>query len=158
MHARRATPMYLVEDLDEARLRYVSLGFVPKDTDDEGCCGVSAGLTHIILLNRDYAERSLPPRAVTLLEERPALYIWVEIAGRRARRAARHVPGRGQHGGPPRMGGRERPGPDGVRGNLAPALSPSRRQQIGIRKAVALDGLARRHRNRPRHHRAAGDE
>ena len=78
MHARRATPMYLVEDLDEARLRYVSLGFVPKDTDDEGCCGVSAGLTHIILLNRDYAERSLPPRAVTLLEERPALYIWVE--------------------------------------------------------------------------------
>jgi hypothetical protein len=85
MHARRATPMYLVEDLDDARLRYVSLGFVPKDTDDEGCCGVSAGPTHIILLDRDYAERSLPPRAVTLLEERPALYIRVEsLEGLRA--------------------------------------------------------------------------
>jgi hypothetical protein len=78
MQARRSTPMYLVEDLDDARLRYIGLGFVPIPTDDDGCCGVQAGQTHIILINRDHAERTLPPRAVALLESRPALYVWVE--------------------------------------------------------------------------------
>ena len=29
MQPRRATPMYLVEDMDDARLRYIGLGFVP---------------------------------------------------------------------------------------------------------------------------------
>jgi hypothetical protein len=70
--------MYLVEDLDDARLRYIGLGFVPTPSDDDGCCGVTAGQTHIILINRDHAERTLPPRAVALLEDRPALYVWVE--------------------------------------------------------------------------------
>ena len=78
MHARRSTPMYLVEDLDDARLRYIGLGFVPIPTEDDGCCGVKAGHTHIILINRDHAERTLPPRAIALLEDRPALYVWVE--------------------------------------------------------------------------------
>ncbi len=78
MQARRATPMYLVEDMDDARLHYIALGFVPKDTGDDGCCGVAAGQTHVILLDRDYASRTLPARAVALLEEKPALYIWVE--------------------------------------------------------------------------------
>ena len=31
MQALRATPMYLVEDMDDARLRYIGLGFVPTD-------------------------------------------------------------------------------------------------------------------------------
>ena len=88
MLARRATPMYLVDDIAEARTRYEALGFEPKLTDDNGCLGVSAGPTNVILLNRDYAERTLPARAVALLEQKPALYIWVESlesvpAGRR---------------------------------------------------------------------------
>jgi hypothetical protein len=70
--------MYLVEDVDDARLRYIGLGFVPAPTDDEGRCGLSAGQTHIILINREHAERTLPPRAIALLEDRPALYVWVE--------------------------------------------------------------------------------
>lgn len=78
MLARRATPMYLVDDIAEARTRYEALGFEPKLTDDNGCLGVSAGPTNVILLNRDYAERTLPARAVALLEQKPALYIWVE--------------------------------------------------------------------------------
>jgi hypothetical protein len=78
MQPRRSTPMYLVDDMDDARLRYVGLGFVPVPTDDDGRCGVSSGQTHIILIDRDHAERTLPPRAVALLEERPALYVWVE--------------------------------------------------------------------------------
>lgn len=78
MQPRRSTPMYLVDDMDDARLRYVGLGFVPVPTEDDGCCGVSSGQTHIILIDRDHAERTLPPRAVALLEERPALYVWVE--------------------------------------------------------------------------------
>ncbi len=78
MSARRATPMYLVEDIAEARERYEAMGFEPKLTDDSGCIGVSAGPTNVILLDRDYARRTLPPRAVLLLEDRPALYIWVE--------------------------------------------------------------------------------
>ena len=78
MLARRATPMYLVDDLAEARSRYEALGFEPKLTADTGCLGVSAGPTNVILLNRDYAERTLPARAVALLEDKPALYIWVE--------------------------------------------------------------------------------
>jgi hypothetical protein len=75
MLARRATPMYLVEDLSEARSRYEALGFEPKITDDSGC---TAGPTNVILLNREYAERTMPARAVELLEQKPALYIWVE--------------------------------------------------------------------------------
>jgi hypothetical protein len=78
MLARRATPMYLVNDLIEARTRYEALGFEPRQSDDTGCMGVTAGPTNVILLNRDYAERTLPARAVELLRERPALYIWVE--------------------------------------------------------------------------------
>lgn len=78
MQPRRSTPMYLVDDMDDARLRYVGLGFVPVPTDDDGRCGVSSGQTQIILIDRDHAERTLPPRAVALLEERPALYVWVE--------------------------------------------------------------------------------
>ena len=78
MQARRATPMYLVEDLSEARTRYEALGFEPKVTDDDGCVGVTAGPTNVILLNRDYAERTMPARAVELLGQKPALYIWVE--------------------------------------------------------------------------------
>ncbi len=59
MQPRRATPMYLVDDMDDARLRYIGLGFVPAPSDDnEGCCGISAGQTHIILINRDHAERT----------------------------------------------------------------------------------------------------
>ena len=42
MLARRATPIYLVEDIDDARMQYVALGFVPRETNDEGCVGVSA--------------------------------------------------------------------------------------------------------------------
>jgi predicted lactoylglutathione lyase len=78
MLARRATPMYLVSDLDEARLNYEALGFEPKPTNDDGCLGVIAGSTSVILLDREYAERTLPARAIALLEEKPALYIWVE--------------------------------------------------------------------------------
>lgn len=82
MQPRRSTPMYLVDDLNDARLRYIGLGFVPvpgdEDDDDEGCCGVAAGQTHIILIGRDHAERTLPPRAVALLEDKPALYVWVD--------------------------------------------------------------------------------
>ncbi len=82
MQARRSTPMYLVEDIDDARLRYIGLGFVPvpgeDEADDEGCCGVSAGQTHIILIDRGHAERTLPPRAIALLEDKPALYVWVD--------------------------------------------------------------------------------
>lgn len=78
MSARRATPMYLVEDLDDARMHYLSLGFVPRPSDDEGCVGMIAGSTGVILLSRDYAERSMPARAVALLAEKPALYVWVE--------------------------------------------------------------------------------
>ena len=78
MLARRATPIYLVEDIDDARMRYIALGFVPRDTSDDGCVGVTAGQTTVILLNHDYAERTLPARAVALLEEKPALYVWVE--------------------------------------------------------------------------------
>jgi hypothetical protein len=78
MPARRATPIYLVEDIDDARMRYIALGFVPRDTNDDGCVGVTAGQTTVILLDRNYAERKLPARAVALLEEKPALYVWVE--------------------------------------------------------------------------------
>jgi len=78
MSARRATPLYLVEDIAEARERYSRLGFKLRETGDPGCVGVSAGPTSIILVDRDYAERTLPARAVLLLEQRSALYIWVE--------------------------------------------------------------------------------
>ena len=78
MIARRATPMYLVDDLAEASTRYEALGFEPRLSDDIGCMGVAAGPTNVILLNHDYAERTLPARAVELLHEKPALYIWVE--------------------------------------------------------------------------------
>ena len=78
MQARRATPMYLVDDIAETRKHYEALGFESKPTDDAGCVGVTAGSTGVILLDRDYAERSLPARAVTLLQQNPALYIWVE--------------------------------------------------------------------------------
>ena len=78
MLARRATPIYLVEDIDDARMRYIALGFVPRETTDDGCVGVTAGQTTVILLDRDYAERKLPARAVALLAEKPALYVWVE--------------------------------------------------------------------------------
>jgi hypothetical protein len=78
MTARRATPLYLVDDIAEARSRYEALGFEPKQTDDDGCLGVSAGHTNVILIDRNYAERTLPARAVTLLEERPALDVLVE--------------------------------------------------------------------------------
>lgn len=70
--------MYLVEEIAEARERYAGLGFDIHATDDPGCIGVSAGPTSIILVDRDYAERTLPARAVLLLEQRSALYIWVE--------------------------------------------------------------------------------
>lgn len=78
MLARRATPMYLVSDLDEARSNYEALGFEPKPTNDIGCLGVIAGSTSVILVDREYAERTLPERAVALLQDKPALYIWVE--------------------------------------------------------------------------------
>lgn len=78
MSARRATPMYLVDDMAEARERYAGLGFEIRPTDDPGCVGVSAGPTSIILVDRHYAARTLPARAVLLLEQRSALYIWVE--------------------------------------------------------------------------------
>ena len=78
MLARRATPMYLVDDIAEARTRYEALGFEPKLTDDNGCLGVSAGPTNVILLTRDAAERTWPARGVARLAQTPALYIWVE--------------------------------------------------------------------------------
>src|SRR4029079_3747104 len=70
MLARRATPMYLVSDLEEARSNYEALGFEPKPTNDIGCLGVIAGSTSVILVDREYAERTLPQRAVILLEQK----------------------------------------------------------------------------------------
>ena len=78
MQARRATPMYLVDNIAETCRHYEALGFQPKLTDDAGCVGVTAGPTGVILLDCEYAQRSLPARAVTLLQQKPALYVWVE--------------------------------------------------------------------------------
>ena len=75
MQARRATPMYLVDNIAETCRHYEALGFQPKLTE---CVGVTAGPTGVILLDCEYAQRSLPARAVTLLQQKPALYVWVE--------------------------------------------------------------------------------
>src|SRR5438876_11312669 len=74
----RSTQMYLVEDIDQARLRYEKLGFKPRPTDDTGCVGFVSNEDSVILLSRSYAERALPARAVELMWQKPALYIWVE--------------------------------------------------------------------------------
>ena len=70
--------MYLVDDLGDARRRYEAMGFETRPTGDEGCVGFCTGATSVILLNRDYAQRTLPDRAIAILERQPALYIWVE--------------------------------------------------------------------------------
>ncbi len=78
MQARRATPMYLVEDIAESSRHYEALGFETKPTEEPGCMGATAGSTGVILLDHDYAARSLPARAFALLQQKPALYVWVE--------------------------------------------------------------------------------
>jgi predicted lactoylglutathione lyase len=70
--------MYLVEDIADSRRHYEALGFEPKLTDEKGCVGVTAGPTGVILLDHAYAARSLPERALVLLQQKPALYVWVE--------------------------------------------------------------------------------
>jgi hypothetical protein len=70
--------MYLVDDIDEARARYERLGFKQNPTDDSGCVGLASGDDNIILVNSDYAERTLPAQAVVLMRDKPALYVFVE--------------------------------------------------------------------------------
>lgn len=78
MPARRVTPIHLVDDIDDSRRNYESLGLVPKPTDDAGCIGMLAQTGGLILVDRPYVERTLPARAVRLLEAAPGLYVWVD--------------------------------------------------------------------------------
>ena len=79
MTAKRVTPMLLSADVDASAALYVGLGFTRRETEDAGCLGlVSADGTGLMLLDRDYARRSMSSDAVDVLAEAGGLYVWVD--------------------------------------------------------------------------------
>lgn len=86
----KATPLYLVDDMASARRRFGAMGFemtslqsdvLPGEQIDvhkEGCVGMSAGQTQIILVEEAHAKRTMPPEVLSSFKHGPALYVWVD--------------------------------------------------------------------------------
>jgi hypothetical protein len=80
MAARRVTPVRLVSDVAATVAVYEQQGFRALPTDEPGCVGLMADATRtgLMLLGRDYADRSMPAEAVAELGAGTGLYIWVD--------------------------------------------------------------------------------
>ena len=80
MAARKVTPMRLVSDVAATVAAYEQQGFRVLPTDEPGCVGLMADATRtgLMLLGRDYADRSMPAEAVAELGAGTGLYIWVD--------------------------------------------------------------------------------
>lgn len=78
MLIRRSTHMVLADDFEQARRRYEAEGFRQSSIDETGCVSYVSEDESIILLDRNHAERRLPERAIALMQDKPALYIFVE--------------------------------------------------------------------------------
>lgn len=72
--------MRLVSDVAATVAVYEHQGFRALPTDEPGCVGLmaDASRTVLMLLGRDYADRSMPAEAVAELGAGTGLYIWVD--------------------------------------------------------------------------------
>ncbi len=74
----KATPMYIVDDMASAKRRFGAMGFEMMALQDEGCVGMQAGPSQIILVEEAHAKRSMPPEVLPSFKHGPALYVWVD--------------------------------------------------------------------------------
>jgi hypothetical protein len=86
----KATPLYLVDDMASAKRRFSAMGFELTtlqptvqnsefgDVLNDGCVGMSAGQTQIILIEETHAKRTMPPEVLPSFKHGPALYVWVD--------------------------------------------------------------------------------
>jgi DNA-binding XRE family transcriptional regulator len=75
---RRVTPLCVLPDIDDAVAAYVNLGFAKIETDHQGCVGVRAGLSHMILASAQFLAGDYGERAVEPLIGQTIPYIWVQ--------------------------------------------------------------------------------
>lgn len=75
---RKITPMAVYEDIGPALSRYERLGFEKVGTDDDGCVGVKAGKTALILVSAAYLSREYDDETVKRLVGQTIPYIWVQ--------------------------------------------------------------------------------
>lgn len=80
MTIRRVTPICVSTDMAASRSVFEGLGLTPRPTEDDGCIGYvdQAGRTGVLIVSREFADRSMPPAAADRLATCGGLYIWVD--------------------------------------------------------------------------------
>jgi hypothetical protein len=79
MTAKRVTSILLSKDINASATPYVQNGFARRNTEEAGCIGlVSGDGTGLMLLQVDYARRSMPSNAIDALAEKGGLYVWLD--------------------------------------------------------------------------------
>ncbi|WP_454684773.1 helix-turn-helix domain-containing protein [Ancylobacter moscoviensis] len=74
---RRVTPLTVVEEIDDARRLYESLGFAVIATGDPGCIGVRAGNSYLILCTGDFLRGEYATAELDPLVGQTIPYLWV---------------------------------------------------------------------------------
>ena len=86
----KATPLYIVDDMASAKRRFGAMGFEMTTLQSaadrsefcevlsDGCVGMSAGQTQILLVDEAHAKRTMPPEVLPSFKHGPALYVWVD--------------------------------------------------------------------------------
>jgi hypothetical protein len=80
--ARRATQMFVMTDITSAIERYERLGFARIPTEDEGCIGMLAGSTGVILVTTEFIEGDLGTENAETISGRTINYVWVRSVDR----------------------------------------------------------------------------
>ena len=76
---KNATPLYLVDDMASARRRFGAMGFELTGLEDKrGRVRLKAGDSQILLVDEEYARRTMPSEVLPSFQHGPALYVWVE--------------------------------------------------------------------------------
>ncbi len=76
---KEAMPLYLVDDMASARRRFGAMGFQLSDKFGlPGSVSMQAGDSHILLVETETAQKTMPSEVIASFRHGPALYIWVD--------------------------------------------------------------------------------
>lgn len=80
--ALRTTQMFVMTDIASAIERYEGLGFSRFPTEDEGCIGMLAGETGVILATTEFMRGDLGTDGAEAISGRTINYVWVRSVDR----------------------------------------------------------------------------
>lgn len=74
---KRITPLMILADIQPTIARYLKMGFGLIETEDEGCVGLKAGNTSLIVVSESYMSGDFTKETAAMLRNKTIPYIYV---------------------------------------------------------------------------------